>query len=79
MYTTVLCVVIKGSIDAGGIDKVWQTADAGGRLQFFDFSFDPTVRHTFWTQLIGGLFNFVPLYAVNQTQVEHQRCCFLLT
>lgn len=41
----------------------------GGRIQFADLNVDPTVRQTLWTQLIGGLFTFVSLYAVNQTQV----------
>ena len=43
---------------------------SGGRIQFADLSVDPTVRQTLWTQLIGGLFTFVSLYAVNQTQVR---------
>jgi len=30
---------------------------------------DPTIRHTFWTQVIGGTFLYVSLYGVNQTQV----------
>merc|ERR1719433_1997991 len=40
------------------------------RLQFFDMNPDPTVRHTFWTQLIGGTFIFLSIYAVNQAQVQ---------
>ena len=31
---------------------------------------DPTVRHTFWSQVIGGTFLYVSLYGVNQTQVQ---------
>jgi sodium-coupled monocarboxylate transporter 8/12 len=27
---------------------------------------DPTVRHTLWTQMIGGVFTYCSLYAVNQ-------------
>ena len=69
MFASVICVGIKGSIDAGGIDKVWEIANEGGRIQFYDLRIDPSVRHTLWTQLIGGIFTFTSLYAVNQTQV----------
>jgi hypothetical protein len=27
-------------------------------------------RHTFWSLMIGGIFIFVSLYGVNQTQVQ---------
>nr|CAH0112700.1 unnamed protein product [Daphnia galeata] len=70
MFASVICVGIKGSIDAGGIDKVWEIANEGGRIQFSDLRIDPSVRHTLWTQLIGGIFTFTSLYAVNQTQVQ---------
>lgn len=69
MFASVICVGIKGTIDAGGMDRVWDAADQGGRIKFTDLSVDPSVRHTFWTQLIGGIFTFTSLYAVNQTQV----------
>lgn len=69
MFASVICVGIKGTIDAGGIDKVWEIASQGGRIQFSDIRIDPSIRHTLWTQLIGGIFTFISLYAVNQTQV----------
>ena len=70
MFASVICVAVKGSLDAGGVDKVWEIADQGGRIKFDDMRIDPTIRHTFWTQLIGGIFTFTSLYAVNQTQVQ---------
>jgi len=70
MFASVICVVVKGSVSAGGIDKVWEVAAQGGRIQFDDLRVDPTIRHTFWTQAIGGIFTFTSLYAVNQTQVK---------
>ena len=66
----VICVAVKGSLEAGGVDKVWEIAQQGGRIKFDDMRIDPTIRHTFWTQLIGGIFTFTSLYAVNQTQVQ---------
>jgi len=31
---------------------------------------DPTVRHTWWSLVIGGCFTYLSLYAVSQTQVQ---------
>lgn len=69
MFASVICVAVKGLIDTGP-ENIWEIASKGGRIQFTDLSFDPTVRHTLWTQMIGGIFTFTSLYAVNQTQVE---------
>ncbi|XP_071086471.1 sodium-coupled monocarboxylate transporter 1-like [Haliotis cracherodii] len=43
----------EGTIDAGGIKAVGTTAAQGGRLNFFNFDMDPTVRHTFWGLFLG--------------------------
>lgn len=37
---------------------------------FYSFSPDPTIRHTWFTLIIGGGITFLSLYAVNQTQVQ---------
>ena len=31
---------------------------------------DPRTRHTFWTQVVGGLITYLSLYGVNQAQVQ---------
>lgn len=75
MYVVLLAVLIKGSIEFGGFDKVWAKAYDGGRIQFFNFSPNLTIRYTFWTQLFGGLISYTPLYATNQTQVSNSTSC----
>ncbi|RWR98782.1 sodium-dependent multivitamin transporter-like protein, partial [Dinothrombium tinctorium] len=72
MFASMILIIIKGTIDVGGIDIVWKRAMEGNRIQFFNFDADPTVRHTVWSLAIGGIFIYVSLYGVNQTQV--QRC-----
>jgi solute carrier family 5 (sodium-dependent multivitamin transporter), member 6 len=37
-------------------------------------SFDPRVRHTVWSLLIGGSFNSLSTYGFNQTQVQRYMC-----
>ncbi|KAF4514251.1 UNVERIFIED_CONTAM: hypothetical protein B566_EDAN019550, partial [Ephemera danica] len=70
MIVAVCTVLIKGTVDAGGLQNVWDIAKEGGRIQFFDFNPNPTVRHTFWSLTIGGMFTCLSLYAVNQAQVQ---------
>merc|ERR1712226_1527782 len=46
-------IVIKGQIDFG-MSEVWRIADEGGRIDFWQFDFDLTQRHTFWSIVVGG-------------------------
>ena len=39
-------------------------------ILYCSFDPDPTVRHTWWSLIIGGSFQYLSLYAVNQTQVQ---------
>merc|ERR1719433_234450 len=69
MFASIGSVIIGGAIHLNGdIGTVLEQSE--DRLQFFDMNPDPTVRHTFWTQLIGGTFIFLSIYAVNQAQVQ---------
>ena len=70
MYGAIFSVVIVGSLQLGSLGTILKMANDGNRINFFDFNFDPTVRHTFWSQLIGGTFTYCSIYAVNQAQVQ---------
>nr|CAD7424583.1 unnamed protein product [Timema monikensis] len=70
MFAAVFLVIIKGAIDVGGLGEIWRIAKEGGRLEFDNMSPDPTVRHTWWSLILGGGFTYCSLYAVNQTQVQ---------
>merc|ERR1719347_713618 len=48
------------------LDNAWRR----GRIELLNLSLDPTVRHTVWSQAIGGCFVYCSLYAVNQAQVQ---------
>ena len=48
------------------LDNAWKK----GRIELFNLSPDPTVRHTLWSQMVGGCFVYLSLYAVNQAQVQ---------
>jgi len=68
MFLGIGSVAFGGTFIVGGVTEVFALAQ--DRLQFFDMSLDPTIRHTFWTQSIGGMFIFLSIYAVNQAQVQ---------
>jgi len=70
MFVAVYVVIIKGTIDAGGLEVVWEIAVNGNRIELDNFDPDPTVRHTWWSLVIGGCFTYLSLYAVNQIQVQ---------
>uniref|UniRef100_A0A4W4DWS7 Solute carrier family 5 member 12 n=1 Tax=Electrophorus electricus TaxID=8005 RepID=A0A4W4DWS7_ELEEL len=72
MVAGFLIVLIQGSYKNGGISTAWSTAEAGGRLNVFDFDPNPLRRHTFWTVTVGGMFTWLGIYGVNQSTI--QRC-----
>ncbi|XP_025100792.1 sodium-coupled monocarboxylate transporter 1-like isoform X2 [Pomacea canaliculata] len=70
MLTGMLTVLIKASIELGGMDEVWRACERGGRLHFFDFDPDPRIRHTFWGLTLGIFLIWLPPYAVDQQMVQ---------
>lgn len=65
-----ITLLAKALLDLGGISKVFNIAQEGGRIQFSEFSFNPTIRHTFWTQVIGGSLMTLSLYGANQAMIQ---------
>lgn len=70
MFAAVLSVVVFSAVQVGGIGQIFVRAREGGRLDFSNFSVDPTQRHTWWSLIIGGMITYLSLYAVNHTQVQ---------
>ncbi|XP_026085864.1 solute carrier family 5 member 6 isoform X4 [Carassius auratus] len=70
MFTGQLAVIIVGIHQAGGLSDAWVKVRDGGRISGIDLNPDPTVRHTFWTLGVGGVFLMLSLYGVNQAQVQ---------
>ncbi|XP_015913608.1 putative sodium-dependent multivitamin transporter [Parasteatoda tepidariorum] len=74
MFFALLSVIIKGSIDVGGFQEMLNIAGKGGRLNFFNTTFDPTLRFTVWSALIGGFMYGLTTCGANQTQVQRLLC-----
>ncbi|XP_041356385.1 sodium-coupled monocarboxylate transporter 1-like [Gigantopelta aegis] len=77
MLAGLLAILIEGSMIIGGMDQVWRINDEWGRIHFWNFSVDPTQRHSFWSLIIGGAVGWTATYGVNQASV--QRYCALPT
>jgi hypothetical protein len=58
MFSGVIAVIVKGTIDAGGFSNLFEINHEGGRLNFFEFDPNPLIRQSFWSLVIGGWSNF---------------------
>ncbi|KAI4884595.1 hypothetical protein NFI96_034551 [Prochilodus magdalenae] len=70
MFAGQLAVIIVGVQQVGGLSDFWRKVTEGDRISSIDLNPDPTVRHTFWTLALGGVFLMLSLYGVNQAQVQ---------
>ncbi|XP_061190249.1 sodium-coupled monocarboxylate transporter 1-like [Saccostrea echinata] len=70
MFGCLFTIVIKATVEVGGFSKVWELNDQWGRINFWNFDFDPTVRHTFWALTIGGMINWVGTFGASQQSIQ---------
>ncbi|KAJ1522518.1 hypothetical protein ONE63_001706 [Megalurothrips usitatus] len=70
MFAAIYSIIVSAWIDKGSLGEIWRIAEENGRIEFGEFSGDPTVRHTWWSLILGGGVTFLSLYAVNQAQVQ---------
>ncbi|CAG4981070.1 unnamed protein product [Parnassius apollo] len=63
-------VLALGAGKAGGLDPVWDYARRTDRLHFFDMNPDPTVRHSFWSVVVGGTMYWLSMFCANQASVQ---------
>ncbi|XP_046563516.1 sodium-coupled monocarboxylate transporter 1-like, partial [Haliotis rubra] len=77
MLVGVLAIIIRGTYAVGGLREVWRINEEWGRIKFFDFNPDPTVRQSFWSLVIGTAIDWSHTYGLSQVTV--QRYCALPT
>lgn len=53
-----------------GLGEIWQTADAAGRLDFFNLSLDFSETYTLWGCLLGGTFMLLSQYGTDQAEMQ---------
>ncbi|GIY67643.1 putative sodium-dependent multivitamin transporter [Caerostris extrusa] len=70
MYVGLIAIVVKGSLDVGGIHTVWTRAREGGRLVVPGMELDLTSRYTFLNIFLYGFVTSLSAYGVGQMQVQ---------
>ncbi|XP_015913634.1 putative sodium-dependent multivitamin transporter isoform X2 [Parasteatoda tepidariorum] len=70
MYITIMAVVVSGVIAVGGISEVYNIANEGGRIIFFNTTADLTERYTFWNSILSGILFSLHTFGTNQAQIQ---------
>ncbi|XP_049834467.1 sodium-coupled monocarboxylate transporter 1-like [Schistocerca gregaria] len=70
MFGSVLVVVIKGTVDVGGLAVVWSRNVETGRIEPPLLDVDPRVRMALPSLLLGGLMQYLYNAGVNQIMVQ---------
>ncbi|XP_060065521.1 sodium-coupled monocarboxylate transporter 2-like [Ylistrum balloti] len=76
MFVGFFSIIIKTTLDVGGLKTIFENANAGMRLQMPSFDPDPTIRNTFWSLVVGSS---ISLTYVLTTQTTVQRICSIPT
>ncbi|CAF1193306.1 unnamed protein product [Rotaria magnacalcarata] len=74
MFLGVILSVGFGFYDAGGVTNVVRSAMEGNRIQLSTITWDPSIRYTVWSIIIGGGLNATAVYACLQTQAQRYLC-----
>ncbi|XP_033165305.1 sodium-coupled monocarboxylate transporter 1 isoform X4 [Drosophila mauritiana] len=87
MFGSILAVCIKGTFDVGGLGVVLQRNEEGGRLNTPEWTWDPTVRLSMLSVILGGTLHKIQSSDVNQVSIqrflslpsyEHAKRCMLV-
>ncbi|XP_044751036.1 sodium-coupled monocarboxylate transporter 1-like [Coccinella septempunctata] len=67
---SLISIVWIGQTYLGPDAKVWLNSYQTERLEIFNFTSDMTVRHSFWSVVIGGTFYWLTMFCSNQASIQ---------
>lgn len=70
MMAGILAVVIQSFLKVGSIERVLEENENWNRIQFDEISFDPRVKNTVWSLLIGATVQWLIRYGILQASVQ---------
>ncbi|XP_034239111.1 sodium-coupled monocarboxylate transporter 2-like [Thrips palmi] len=70
LYVAMFAVLIKGTVEVGGLDTVWRRNVEHGRGDLFKWTTDPTERYSVWSSFVGAAVLHMAVYGANQLQVQ---------
>ncbi|KRT85564.1 hypothetical protein AMK59_2547, partial [Oryctes borbonicus] len=79
MFGAMLVVIIKGTLNVGGLKRVLDINLKMDRIEPPNFDMNPLSRHTFWSLTIGGFVYFLQTSGVNQNMIQRYLALSTLT
>ncbi|XP_063709542.1 sodium-coupled monocarboxylate transporter 1 [Culicoides brevitarsis] len=70
MFGALILVAVKGTMDLGKDVSVFEKAWTSERIEAPIFDINPTIRHSLWSQLIGGAVYWLQTNAVSQNMIQ---------
>ncbi|XP_037034061.1 sodium-coupled monocarboxylate transporter 2-like [Bradysia coprophila] len=70
MIIAILVIICLGMAEAGGWTNIWEAAERGNRLQFFNMDPSPFTRTSFWIVLFGLSTTWVSNLGVSQSCIQ---------
>ncbi|XP_073973566.1 sodium-coupled monocarboxylate transporter 1-like [Rhodnius prolixus] len=70
LVISIIAVMAIGNSMLNGASNILETNAKTGRLEFFNMNPSPTVRHTFWSVVIGGTFYWATMFCANQASIQ---------
>lgn len=67
---SVVAILLLGNEIVGGAVPVINDSLHSGRIEFFNMDPRPTVRHSFWSVVVGGTFYWATMFCSNQASVQ---------
>ena len=74
MFGGILAIFIEGLNETGGLKKVWEIAEQGQRIEFFNWSLDPYERHTTINVFFGTFILWGAPYTCSQYLIHRALC-----
>ncbi|EFN74472.1 Sodium-coupled monocarboxylate transporter 1 [Camponotus floridanus] len=70
MFGSMLLIVIKGTVDVGGVSLVIRRNLESGRIELPTTDWSPLTRHTIWALTIGGFVHWLQIAGINQNMIQ---------
>ncbi|XP_076255549.1 sodium-coupled monocarboxylate transporter 2-like [Rhynchophorus ferrugineus] len=67
---SLILIVYLGEKLVGGTGVVWSESYYAHKLEIFNFNTDPTIRHSFWSVVVGGTFYWLTMFCSNQASIQ---------
>ncbi|XP_031637399.1 sodium-coupled monocarboxylate transporter 1 [Contarinia nasturtii] len=70
MFGALVIVAVKGTSNVGGSNVVFTEAWNSGRIEAPILDINPTIRHSIWSQVFGGIIYWLQANAVSQNMIQ---------